>query len=110
MRFAAGLSIPTLRAALALLAFTTVSINGAAGPTGASAETAAVAATSDLCTAEAAAYTDVADLAQSYREASDVFADALNELRAQLLDCLATSADLYSDGSAPTEDIRQRSI
>lgn len=42
------------------------------------------------CVAEASAYAEVADLAYLYREDGEVFATAIEDLRDQLLDCLAT--------------------
>lgn len=50
------------------------------------------------CIAEASAFAEVADLAYLYRENGEVFAGAIEELRGQLLDCLATFDD--SDGQS----------
>lgn len=58
-----------------------------------------------VCSVEAAAYLEVSDLAHMYRDSGDVFADALYDLREQLLDCLATSGDMPEDGmSMPSRD------
>lgn len=56
------------------------------------------------CVAEASAFTEVTDLASLYREDADVFTSAIEELRDQLLDCLATFDDsegrsMYPAGS-----------
>lgn len=51
------------------------------------------------CEAEAAAFTEVADLAYAFANAGDVFASALFELREQLMDCLVVADD--DDRSRP---------
>jgi hypothetical protein len=53
------------------------------------------------CNAEAAAFSEVADLAYSFRDRGDVFADALFELREQLRDCLPAASDDGYESSPP---------
>ncbi|WP_113176919.1 hypothetical protein [Rhizobium sp.] len=55
------------------------------------------------CVSEAIAFTEVADLAYSFRDESGVFTNALDGLRDQLIDCLVatdrkTSLSQQSDG------------
>jgi hypothetical protein len=73
---------------------------------GASQMTSGGVSVSTRCAAEAAAYSDVAGIANSYKD-SGIFADALYDLREQLLDCLATSDEEPDDGSLlPSGDSR----
>lgn len=62
------------------------------------------------CVAEAAAFTEVADLASLYREDADVFASAIEELRDQLLDCLATFDDSEGRSMYPASNDRLKTI
>ncbi|WP_313200417.1 hypothetical protein [Rhizobium sp.] len=56
------------------------------------------------CVAEASAFVEVADLAYLYRENGEVFAGAIEELRDQLLDCLATFDDGQGQSAYPAGD------
>jgi hypothetical protein len=56
------------------------------------------------CVAEASAFTEVADLAYLYRDNGEVFAGAIEELRDQLLDCLATFDDDEGQSAYPAGD------
>jgi len=62
------------------------------------------------CVAKASAFTEVADLAYLYREDGDVFAGAIDELRDQLLDCLATSDDSEVPSAYPAGSDRLKLI
>lgn len=101
MRITATLVISAALATLTLTAFTVAAMGTAQSAS--QIETDRVAAPA-LCAVEAAAYTEVFDLAHSYRTKGDVFAAALDALREQLLDCLATS-EMPDDGFAiPSRD------
>lgn len=56
------------------------------------------------CVAEASAFVEVADLAYLYRENGEVFAGAIEELRDQLLDYLATFDDGEGQSAYPAGD------
>ncbi|MFK4769471.1 hypothetical protein [Rhizobium sp. ZW T2_16] len=53
------------------------------------------------CVAKASAFAEVADLAYLYRENGEVFVGAIEELRDQLLDCLATFDDGEGQSAYP---------
>ncbi|AYD02992.1 hypothetical protein [Neorhizobium sp. NCHU2750] len=56
------------------------------------------------CAVEAAAYSEVADLALTYRDGDDLFGDALYDLREQLLDCLASLEKPSEDDTLPSAE------
>lgn len=53
------------------------------------------------CVTEAAAYSEVGDLALIYGDEADVFAGALHDLREQLIGCLEAVAGGQSESSTP---------
>ncbi|TWF58966.1 hypothetical protein [Neorhizobium alkalisoli] len=100
MRITATFLISAALATIASTALAVVTMDSAWGAPRIVAEVAPA-----VCSVEAAAYLEVSDLAHMYRDSGDVFADALYDLREQLLDCLATSGDMPEDGmSMPSRD------
>lgn len=93
---------------IGVTAFTPLS--AAANPTGTPTVLAQSGTVGTDCVAEASAFTEVADLASLYREDAEVFASAIEELRDQLLDCLATFDDSEGRSMYPASNDRLKLI